>query len=397
MRRPDRRAPAFVSFAGPILTHSWELIMAACSFCCMFSALLLCVVGYAGAVVLPSASGGTSLPASFAAITVGEDTLALDDSVLVSGTLYTQKVRYSSSPEIEELKVILGTDVPGNVVILADRDVVYTSLYRVVNTCVLSGCDSVFIGAVGSKGNDTLTLKLTHGRGKQVRGSLRTTLLLEEDEVSLRVKGGLLPPNAIKPYARFESVTGKESLSVAAGEGSTVSLPASDDPVPLSERIEMVWYTQRSQGVLDSGWYTRDGGLLVTEKRRPVQRLKRGARVLVIGGKRRFVRIDEAGDYARVPLRAYHTALAKLYKIRQRYYDSPDRDQIVLSAAGAVSTEMVVRFIDAAFNAGFSKLNLAVIRDGTRGVPPSPNAGQAANKETGGAESVDDVLNRLMK
>ncbi len=89
---------------------------------------------------------------------------------------------------------------------------------------------------------------------------------------------------------------------------------------------------------------------------------KTGDTVFILTNPRRQVVVTDPSAYSLRPLSAYDEMKNRLMKIKQRYSDVPDANDIILAAENQVAYDKIVQLMDVARLAEFPNIAISKLR-----------------------------------
>jgi biopolymer transport protein ExbD len=223
-----------------------------------------------------------------------------------------------------------------------------------------------------------INLKLPEGRGsspsiKQTKApeqddsdKLLLTMIVTDSVVTLGAKGGFLPSLF---YREFHKYVSREDRSVEvtvefdpANPKKQVKNPKSGKPFLINERQEILLYVTDENRNIINCLYTKNGEMLTDGIGNPIKETKTGDTVYILTNPRRMVVVSAPGQYTLRPLSAYDEMKNRLMKIKQRYVDVPDANDIILAAENQVAYDKIVQLMDVARAAEFPNIAISKLR-----------------------------------
>jgi biopolymer transport protein ExbD len=218
-----------------------------------------------------------------------------------------------------------------------------------------------------------INLKLPEGRGatterKQTKPSEQddSDKLLLTMIVTLGAKGGFLPSLF---YREFHKYVSREDRGVEvtvefdpANPKKQVTNPKSGKPFLVTERQDILLYVTDENRKIVNCLYTKNGEMLTDGAGVPMQETKANDTVYILTNPRRMVVVTAPEQYVQHPLSAYDEMKNRLMKIKQRYADIPDANDIILAAENQVAYDKIVQLMDVAKKAEFPNIAISKLR-----------------------------------
>ena len=223
-----------------------------------------------------------------------------------------------------------------------------------------------------------LSLKLPEGRGSNTKmaqenpplndesDKLLLTMIVTDSVVTIGAQGGFMPSLF---YKEFHKYVAKDDRTVEvtaeydpANPKKTVINPKTGKPFGLNERQDILLYTtDENHGVINC-MYTKEGNMLTDENFSPIQSVSAGQKVFILRNPRVLVTVNNPADYSLKPLIAYDEMKNRLLKIKERFKDAPDGNDIIIAAENQVAYDKIVQLMDVARIADFPNISIAKLR-----------------------------------
>jgi biopolymer transport protein ExbD len=223
-----------------------------------------------------------------------------------------------------------------------------------------------------------INLKLPEGRGSSPSikqtvapeqnddAKLLLTMIVTDSVVTLGAKGGFLPSLF---YREFHKYVSREDRGVEvsveydpSNPKKQVINPKSGKPFLVTERQEIMLYVTDENRNIINCLYTKNGEMLTDGAGNPVKEAKMGDTVYILTNPRRMVVVATPGQYSLRPLSAYDEMKNRLMKIKQRYSDVSDANDIILAAENQVAYDKIVQLMDVARAAEFPNIAISKLR-----------------------------------
>lgn len=108
--------------------------------------------------------------------------------------------------------------------------------------------------------------------------------------------------------------------------------------------------------------YTKYGEMLTNLDGNPVEKINVGDTVFALTNPRRRVIVSNLAEFDSKPLSAYDELKNRLMKIKERYRDAEDADDLIIAAENEVIYDKIVQIMDAARSAEFPNISIAKLR-----------------------------------
>jgi biopolymer transport protein ExbD len=201
---------------------------------------------------------------------------------------------------------------------------------------------------------------------------LLLTAIITDSVVTLGAKGGFLPSLFYKEYHRYVTRDGLDTLleyqtAIDPKDGKSKPVmpkdPRTGRELTIYERNEIFLYTvePESRAVINT-LYTSYGEMLTNGEGNAVQSVSPGDTVFALTNPRRLMVVSNPGDFVSKPLSAYDELKNRLMKLKERYRDAADADDLIIAAENEVIYDKIVQIMDAAREAEFPNISIAKLR-----------------------------------
>jgi biopolymer transport protein ExbD len=219
-----------------------------------------------------------------------------------------------------------------------------------------------------------IDIKLPEQRGSQVNTAvteqpqenkdekLLLTAIITDSVVTLGAKGGFMPSLFYKEYHRYLTKDNYDTLIEYVPGGSQPMNQRTGKEFTVHERYEIYLYTcDENRNILKS-LYTEFGEMLTDVDGVPVKEVKSGDTVYALTNPRRRIIVADPGKFESKPLSAYDELKNRLMKVKERYREAVDADDIIIAAENEVIYDKIVQIMDAARTAEFPNISIAKLR-----------------------------------
>jgi len=219
-----------------------------------------------------------------------------------------------------------------------------------------------------------IDIKLPDGGSQTVRENpdqperdnrLRLTAIITDSVVTLGAKGGFLPSLFYQEFHRY--VTRDEykldTLIEYVPGGGMPRHPYTGRELTIFERFEIYLYAidPENRNVIKS-MYTRFGEMLTDVDGNPVNSVNAGDTVFALTNPRRRIVVTNPGEFVSRPLSAYDELQNRLMKVKERYRDAEDGEDITIAAENEVIYDKIIQIMDAARQAEFPNISISKLR-----------------------------------
>ncbi|MBN1306292.1 MAG: biopolymer transporter ExbD [Chitinispirillaceae bacterium] len=223
-----------------------------------------------------------------------------------------------------------------------------------------------------------INLKLPEGRGSNTEEAqkvrplddesdkLLLTMIITDSVVTIGAKNGFLPSLFYKEFHHYVAAEDRRvEVTVEydpKNPGKSVKNPKTGKPFKLSERQEIFLYVADENYQVQKCLYTKDALMLTDADGRPMTSVKTGDTIWLVTNPRRQVVITDPSQYELKPLMAYDEMKNRLMKIKERYREARDADDIIIAAENQVAYDKIVQLMDVARTADFPNISIAKLR-----------------------------------
>jgi len=191
---------------------------------------------------------------------------------------------------------------------------------------------------------------------------LRLTAIITDTAITLGAKGGFMPSIFYKEFHRY--VTEEKDLDTIIEYVPGEPLPrhpGSGRNLTVHERYWIYLYKTDEEGNIIKSMYTKSGEMLTDKDGNPVESVKAGDKVYALTNPRSLIVVKNLADFESKPLSAYDELKNRLMKIKERYSEAPDIDNIVIGVEHDMYYDRVIPIMYAARIAGYQNFLLALL------------------------------------
>lgn len=223
-----------------------------------------------------------------------------------------------------------------------------------------------------------IDMKLPEGRGSTTAKAqtekpmidesdkLLLTMIITDSVVTIGAKNGFMPTLFYKEYQKYVSKEDRKDEVTVEMDPKNPDKPVLSQKTgkkfsPNERQEIMLYVTDENHNVINC-LYTKDKKMLSNAAGNPVQSVKPGDTVYAATNPRRMIIVSNTADFTLLPLSAYDEMKNRLMKIKERYKDASDADDIILVAENQVIYDKIVQLMDIAREAEFPKISIAKFR-----------------------------------
>jgi biopolymer transport protein ExbD len=219
-----------------------------------------------------------------------------------------------------------------------------------------------------------IDIKLPEARGSQTKTTvteqpqedksekLLLTAIITDSVVTLGAKGGFMPSLFYKEYHRYLTKDNYDTLIEYVPGGGQPMNPRTRKEFTIHERFEIYLYTTNEQREIIKSLYTEFGEMLTDAEGNPLQTVTMGDTVYALTNPRRRIVVTDVGKFESKPLSAYDELKNRLMKVKERFREAADADDIIIAAENEVIYDKIVQIMDAARTAEFPNISIAKLR-----------------------------------
>lgn len=218
-----------------------------------------------------------------------------------------------------------------------------------------------------------IDIKLPEARGSQTNSAvteqpsedksnkLLLTAIITDSVVTLGAKGGFMPSLFYKEYHRYLTRDDNTDTLVEYVPGQ-VPKRRNGRELTVYERYEIYLYTTDEERNILKSMYSKYGEMLTNSEGNPVQTLNVGDTVFALTNPRRQIIVNDVSEFESKPLSAYDELQNRLMKVKERYRDAEDGEDVIIAAENEVIYDKIIQIMDAARAAEFPNISIAKLR-----------------------------------
>jgi biopolymer transport protein ExbD len=212
------------------------------------------------------------------------------------------------------------------------------------------------------RGSST-TVKQTVAPDEDKSNKLLLTAIVTDSVVTLGAKGGFLPSLFYREFHKYVAKDDHAEFTVEYKPKEKVYHPKTHREMTIYERYDIFLYVVDENRKIINALYSRIGNQLVTDVQgNALTSVKAGDTAYILTNPRMMVIVKDPADYVLQPLSAYDELRNRLMKIKERYKDADDGNDIIIAAENGVIYDKIVQIMDAARGADFPNISIAKLR-----------------------------------
>jgi biopolymer transport protein ExbD len=220
-----------------------------------------------------------------------------------------------------------------------------------------------------------IDIKLPEGRGSST--SVKQTQAPEEDKsnkllltaivtdsvVTLGAKGGFLPSLFYREFHKYVAKDDHEEFTVEYKPKEKVYHPKTKREMTIYERYDIYLYVTDENRKMLQTLYTKTTSLMLSDAMgSPVATVKPGDTVYALTTPRMMMIVKNPAEFVLQPMSAYDELKNRLMKVKERYREADDGNDIIIAAENQVMYDKIVQIMDAARAAEFPNISIAKLR-----------------------------------
>jgi len=222
-----------------------------------------------------------------------------------------------------------------------------------------------------------IELKLPEGRGSQTASATKTrtdedesnklllTAIITDSVVTLGAKNGFLPSLFYKEVHHYVAKSDQTSFNVdyIPGSKEMPKHPKTGKPMTVHERYDIWLYVvDENTRQIVKAMYSKKGVLVTNANGEILNSLKVGDTVYTVTSPRQLKIVNNPTDYELQYLSAYDELKNRLLKLKERFKDVDDADDIIIAAENEVLYDKIVQLMDVARAADYPNIQIAKLR-----------------------------------
>jgi len=188
------------------------------------------------------------------------------------------------------------------------------------------------------------------------------------DSVVALGNGGFMPALFYKEFHRY--VTKEQDLDTLieyVPGGTMPKHPRSGRYLTIHERYAIYLFAADENRYVIKSMYTKSGEMVTNDVGNPVETVNVGDTVFALTNPRRHIVVANPADFESKPLSVYDETLNSLMKIKERYRNSMDGNDIIIAVEDGVHYDKLFQVMYAARIAEFPNISFAKLTGGGQG------------------------------
>jgi len=222
-----------------------------------------------------------------------------------------------------------------------------------------------------------IDIKLPEGRGSQTKvavkkppseeesNKLLLTAIITDSVVTLGAKGGFLPSIFYQEFHRYVARDDQAEFTVKYDPHSKTlpKHPRTGREMTIHERYDILLYScDEAYSEIHKCLYTPFGEMVTDKEGSAVTAVAMGDTVYALTNPRRMIVVQNPAEFELKPLSVYDELKNRLMKVKERFRDAEDADDIIIAAENEVMYDKIVQIMDAARTADFPNISIAKLR-----------------------------------
>jgi biopolymer transport protein ExbD len=216
-----------------------------------------------------------------------------------------------------------------------------------------------------------IQLPADHGAGNGNRDTdrpvshpdrLSLTAIITDSVVTLGAKNGFMPSIRYKEFHRYVDKIDNSVITVPYTRNAQVRNPATGRLLTPGERTDVLLYVVGDDGQICQSLHTEKGEPVIDAVGLPLRKVLTGDTVYTIGIPHRMLVVRSPDRFTSQPLSVCDELKSRLVKIRERFGDAEDAEEIIIAAEDNVLYDKIVQVMDVSREAGYSEIGFSKLR-----------------------------------
>ncbi|MBD3393476.1 MAG: hypothetical protein GF418_15175 [Chitinivibrionales bacterium] len=222
-----------------------------------------------------------------------------------------------------------------------------------------------------------IDINLPEGRGSQTKTAVKKppkeemdnklllTAIVTDSVVTLGAKGGFLPSLFYQEFHRYVARDDQAEFTVKYDpkEKTPPKHPVSGREMTIHERQDILLYAcDETFSEIKKCLYTPFGEMVTDADGIVVTAVNVGDTVYALTNPRRLIVVENPAEFELKPLSIYDELKNRLMKVKERFKDADDAEDIIIAAENEVIYDKIVQIMDAARMADFPNISIAKLR-----------------------------------
>lgn len=219
-----------------------------------------------------------------------------------------------------------------------------------------------------------IDIKLPEQRGSQTKTTVKSastedkseklllTAIITDSVVTLGAKGGFMPSIYYREYHKYIAKDDKTEFTAEYEAGKVPKHPKSGRDMTIYERFDIYLYACDENRQILQRLYTKFGEMISNADGIPLEKVNVGDTVYALTNPRRVIVVGNTDEFHLQNLSAYDELQNRLMKIKERYRDAEDGEDIIIAAENYVIYDKIIQIMDKARNAEYPNISIAKLR-----------------------------------
>jgi len=219
-----------------------------------------------------------------------------------------------------------------------------------------------------------IDIKLPEQRGSQTKTTVKSaptedksnklllTAIITDSVVTLGAKGGFMPSIYYREFHKYIAKDDQTEFTVEYKPGEAVKHPKTGREMTIYERFDINLYACDENRNVLKRLYTKYGEMLSNAEGQPLETVNVGDTVFALTNPRRMIVVSNPAEFSLKELSAYDELQNRLMKIKERYRDAEDGEDIIIAAENYVIYDKIVQIMDKAREAEYPNISIAKLR-----------------------------------
>lgn len=221
-----------------------------------------------------------------------------------------------------------------------------------------------------------IDLKLPEGRGSQTEKAVKQrpkeednklllTVIITDSVLTLGAKGGFLPSLFYQEFHKYIPKEGGEPVTVKFDpkKPEPPTNAKTGNQFTIHERQEILLYACDDEyKELHKVLYNSYGEMITDVEGRAITEVSVGDSVYALSNPRRLIIVKDKSEFELKPISVYDELKNRLMKVKDRFQDAEDVDDVIIAAENQVMYDKIVQIMDSAREADFPNISIAKLR-----------------------------------
>lgn len=220
-----------------------------------------------------------------------------------------------------------------------------------------------------------IDIKLPENRGSQTKQTVKSaptedksnklllTAIITDSVVTLGAKGGFMPSIYYREYHKYIAKDDQtEFVEEYKGKDVPVKHPKTGREMTIYERFDIYLYACDENRNVLKRLYTKFDEMITNADGLSLESVNVGDTVYALTNPRRQIVVSDPSEFTLKSLSAYDELQNRLMKIKERYREADDADDIIIAAENYVIYDKIVQIMDKARNAEYPNISIAKLR-----------------------------------